>query len=85
MDEARQEYRAALADLTFNSKPIITTLTMIAEENLSSAPAICQAIEDQIRNVFFLFLLNTQGPSQHQITCPLFIRFYSKECRWCLY
>ncbi|KAI8802645.1 hypothetical protein BJ742DRAFT_832196 [Cladochytrium replicatum] len=50
LETLRQEYRASVGDLTFNSRPIITNLTIIAQENSHAAPVIVQVIEDQIRN-----------------------------------
>eukprot|EP00884_Botryococcus_braunii_P002195 jgi/Botrbrau1/11977/Bobra.0115s0013.1 len=43
-----QEYKSYLNDLTFNSKALINTLTMLASENIPAATSIQRTIEDQI-------------------------------------
>ncbi|XP_066967762.1 pre-mRNA cleavage complex 2 protein Pcf11-like isoform X1 [Macrobrachium rosenbergii] len=47
--EVADEYRSSLSDLTLNSKPLITMLTMLAEENLTHASVIVRVIEEQIQ------------------------------------
>ena len=51
MESVLAEYKASLADLTFNSKPHIQMLTILAEENMSYASDIAKTIERQIFQV----------------------------------
>ena len=44
-------YASELADLTFNSKPVINTLTMLASENMHAAPSIAAVIERHVASV----------------------------------
>lgn len=49
--EAVAEYAESLRELTFSSKPIINSLTMIADENRLNAPQIAEAINIRILQV----------------------------------
>lgn len=49
--EIIDEYSSSLADLKFNSKPLINMLTMLADDNVEHAPAIVQAIENHLLQV----------------------------------
>lgn len=55
--EVMEEYRSSLAELTFNSKPLINMLTMLAEDHAHYAPQIVQVIETHLQKVFMLFIV----------------------------
>ena len=46
-----QVFKVALNDLKSNSKPTINILTMLAEENITSASKIVRAVEERIVEV----------------------------------
>lgn len=46
-----QNFKSVLRQLTFNSKPIISELTDLAKRDISIAPLIVEAIENQLKNV----------------------------------
>jgi len=45
------DFRSSLNDLTVNSKPLISMLTMLAEENQAHAEQVVQVIESHIFQV----------------------------------
>lgn len=51
--EVAESFQASLDELKFNSKPQISMLTMLAEDNEQYASEIVQVIEEQIKKVLF--------------------------------
>ena len=49
------QYVLELRDLTFNSKPIINTLTMLASENRVAAQGIAEAVSRHIQQVKLVY------------------------------
>ena len=56
-EDACRDYQSSLEDLTFNSKPHINMLTILAEENVPFAKDIVSLIEAQIAKVFIFHRL----------------------------
>ena len=50
-EAAVAEYQSTLEDLSFNSKPHINMLTMLADENHEYSPHIVKTIEDRLLQV----------------------------------
>jgi hypothetical protein len=53
-DDVADDFRAALADLTLNSRYEISNLTIIAKENTEHAFAIAEALKSHIKQVGIL-------------------------------
>ena len=56
-EEVEKEYLSSLKDLSFNCKPLINMLTLLAEENEANAPVIVQTIEKHLMQVSLIFTL----------------------------
>lgn len=52
-ERVARQYQHALRDLTFNSKPIINNLTMLAQENSAYASSIVQVLIAHLLSVPF--------------------------------
>jgi len=50
-DDVEEKYSRELAALKMNSKPLINSLTMMAEDFIQSAPLIVQIIEKHLARV----------------------------------
>ena len=72
IEEVSNEYKSAIQDLTFNSKPLINALTMLAEDNKESGAIIIQVICDRIKEVNILqyFLSKCIISSSFQYSVP---------------
>jgi pre-mRNA cleavage complex 2 protein Pcf11 len=54
----RREYMTRLAELTFNSRPMIQHLSMLAQDSSRFADIAAQCIEEHIRTVSPSYILN---------------------------
>lgn len=72
IEEVSNEYKSAIQDLTFNSKPLINALTMLAEDNKESGAIIIQVICDRIKevNIYNIFHLNVLSVPASSTQCP---------------
>jgi hypothetical protein len=77
--EAIESFRVALYDLTFNSKPIITGLTVKAQEMIPCAPSLVQVIEHHFLTVRFSRSHICVGTPTNEAALFVFDRLYSKE------
>lgn len=70
-----EDFRSSLCDLTVNSKPLISMLTMLAEENQEHAEHIVKVIEKHISQVNNSLLVygNLVGTATH---CSYVIYMY---------
>lgn len=57
-----EEYKIALRDLTFNSKPIINNLTFFAQENASHAALLSRVLSDHLVNVQVVLVKTLPNP-----------------------
>ena len=67
--EIVEDYKTSLSDLTSNRKPLITMLTMLAEESKECARPITQAILTHLKNtpVSIKVLVSVN----HVLCCPM--------------
>lgn len=73
--EFAKEYLSSLVDLTYNSKPLIDMLTILAEENIEHGQVIVDAVEQHISKVIFCFV--------YIFTAIVFDRHRECACVWC--
>lgn len=51
LENIGEDFALALTDLTNNSRPIISSLTILAHENINAAEYITKAVEKRIEKV----------------------------------
>lgn len=51
LEEVVADYTASLAELRMNKKPLISMLTILAEDYVDHAPSIVEAVETHLRKV----------------------------------
>lgn len=82
-EDACREYQSSLEDLTFNSKPHINMLTILAEENLQFAEDIVAIIEAQIAKVFMKIAFFVLSRSSHIVLVEYNARACAKSAKAC--
>lgn len=74
--QVKADYLASLSDLTFNSRPIINTLSMIAGESPDYAPVFVDAIHEYClktrHKLPVIYLIDSICKNHTQIYVPLF-------------
>ncbi|ANB11561.1 mRNA 3' end processing factor [Sugiyamaella lignohabitans] len=78
-EQIRLDYLDSLQELTFNSRPIITNLTVIAQENIQHAQIIAKAIEEHIHKVSNIDTGRRDRPSELFFTASVVVRNYIKQ------
>lgn len=51
LEEVVDDYTASLAELRMNKKPLISMLTILAEDYVDHAPSIVEAVEAHLQKV----------------------------------
>ncbi len=63
-------YEAKLSELTFNSKPIINSLTMIAGENRAHAELVVASIQVRKLQPLFVRQMSSNQNKSHSLSTP---------------
>lgn len=76
------DFKRALTDLTFNSKPIINGLTMMAHENCQYSATVVKAIEEhfiEVCPVHLVYLAFSFDIGSMEAACSVSDRLYLQE------